>query len=721
MAHLSSTEKRFYFLAKLLFFCGLYFVQYAANAQVAGIFKDIILETDTNRFKRSSNTVEWRNTEYFTFRYTDRDQAATLKIVPFNPESIAWLKFLPSAEVQAIDSLRWWPAENCYKLRVRFADLSRNNNLVLTWAYQLKSADKEAYEEINLLPYTEVFTQFKPQDDNLYIGEEKVLEVPCNRATAVKADNLWVMENPNFDYKLREENNVLYLHLIPKEVGYKLLKIKLQTRRPFLNRSRQVSYDLQPIEQRLTVKTGRLTFLNPDRKEVNMETQLGKGIEIQVDNHRNLQLRKTYRIEDQQESGGGFVGELYTRSLLSGDKVLCWIRPFALHKISDGYLYLKDGDEPKFITNLSISEKTQIMRVSVMPEGGEWTDNLSVKPTQTVDVRIEGKGMNAAKFQFGDEVKATQDTSFMADNMQVYRLKVSIGMIQRKIPVLFNKKPTGFELHVREFQRPHELNFVQLSYGDTPVSVTTLDKPVMYDKTMRDIVISFLPQLIDQNEKLFGKQHLSLEINLYNVRKDLIETKKIENITVCPDETSARFAYYDSRDCRKEQLNLNGYLAHKTYDLPDWTTIEIIIKHNSSKYSYEGYTQRISLILQKHFTFDVDVSFPAGLLVKRFDEGGVGRLSGISTAILAQFSFYKPDKIQKLKPFRIGAGALAINAFNFNNSAEIQRDVGLVVLGSIFPTRTGSKFSFPLYGGFGYLLNAERWFAIFGPGVQISF
>lgn len=704
-------------LKRIIVFFLLWNYIFTADAQVVGLFKEVLIETDTNTFKRSQHIVEWQDSDYFAFGYNDRDQTVTLRMQAFNPESIDWLKISPSADYQLIDSLRRWP--DGYKVRLRFTDLSRANTLAITWIYKLKSAENEAFDELKLLPYNETYLSPQFREEDLYIGEEKVFELGCNRASNVRADNIWTSDK-YFDYKIREHNNALYLHLVPKELGNKLLKIKIQTRRPFLTRNKQITYDLPLLEQRFTIKTGRLAFLSPDRKEVNMENPLGKGIEIQIDNHRNLLLRKTYRIEDQQESGGGFVGELYTRSMLSGDKVLCWIRPFALHKISDGYLYLKDGDEPRFITNLTISEKTQITKVSVMHEGGDWTDNSSVNPTETIDVRLEGKGMSTAYFQFG-ELEARRDSSFISDNMQIYRLKVPLALMQRKIGILHNKKPTGFELSVREYQKPHILDFVQLSYGTTPVPITELDKPVMYDKTIRDVVFSFRPERLDDDGKLFGKQYISIEINLYNVRKDLIETKKIENIVVCPDESSPRFAFYDIRDCRKEQINLNSYLAHKTYDLPDWTTIELIVKHNSNKYGQEGYVQRTSIILQKHYTFDVDVSFPAGLLVKRFDEGGVGRLSGISTAILAQFSFYKPDKIQKLKPFRIGVGALAINAFNFNNDVNIQRDVGLVVLGSIFPTRTGSKFSFPLYGGFGYLLNAERWFVVFGPGIQISF
>jgi len=87
--------------------------------------------------------------------------------------------------------------------------------------------------------------------------------------------------------------------------------------------------------------------------------------------------------------------------------------------------------------------------------------------------------------------------------------------------------------------------------------------------------------------------------------------------------------------------------------------------------------------------------------------------------MLAQFSFYQRNEIQKLRPFKIGAGFLAKNAFNFNENAE--RDLGIVVLGSVYPTKKNRKFSFPLYAGMGYFLNESKFFFLIGPGISINF
>jgi hypothetical protein len=37
---------------------------------------------------------------------------------------------------------------------------------------------------------------------------------------------------------------------------------------------------------------------------------------------------------------------------------------------------------------------------------------------------------------------------------------------------------------------------------------------------------------------------------------------------------------------------------------------------------------------------------------------------------------------------------VALNAFNLSNNQDVQRDLGLVVLGSVVPVRTGARLTF---------------------------
>ena len=168
----------------------------------------------------------------------------------------------------------------------------------------------------------------------------------------------------------------------------------------------------------------------------------------------------------------------------------------------------------------------------------------------------------------------------------------------------------------------------------------------------------------------------------------------------------ARATFYADKQCRTDPLSLNALLGRKTYDLDEWSRIVVTVKHQASQYGEPGYAQTVELVLKRRYKFDIDVSFPAGLLTRKQGESSFGNLGGISLATLAQFSFYSPTKINRLRPYKIGAGFVALNAFNLGSSSA-NRDLGLVILGSVYPTRREAKFTFPLYLGGGFLLGTS--------------
>ncbi|MEP4599258.1 MAG: hypothetical protein ABJZ92_23835, partial [Cyclobacteriaceae bacterium] len=133
--------------------------------------------------------------------------------------------------------------------------------------------------------------------------------------------------------------------------------------------------------------------------------------------------------------------------------------------------------------------------------------------------------------------------------------------------------------------------------------------------------------------------------------------------------------------------------------------------------------KKIQVYLKRRYNFDIDVSFPGGLLIlkKANGERDFANFSGVSFAMLAQFSFYQEGKIAKYQPYKIGAGFIAIDAFNFSENAQ-NRDVGLVVIGSIYPSSGANrKLTFPLYAGFGFLMKEEKFFSLIGPGIRVRF
>ncbi|NJK93979.1 MAG: hypothetical protein HC905_02765 [Bacteroidales bacterium] len=127
------------------------------------------------------------------------------------------------------------------------------------------------------------------------------------------------------------------VHLLPISSDNKEVKIRLQTFVPYITPDRQISYDIPPVRQMFRVKTSRLVFLNPDKQEITFDesTRLN-GIEIQMDNGRFLTVGKTYRIENQEQPGGALIAELFTKSNLTNDKMLCIFRPFNFHRKTSG-------------------------------------------------------------------------------------------------------------------------------------------------------------------------------------------------------------------------------------------------------------------------------------------------------------------------------------------------------------------------------------------------
>jgi hypothetical protein len=214
-----------------------------------------------------------------------------------------------------------------------------------------------------------------------------------------------------------------------------------------------------------------------------------------------------------------------------------------------------------------------------------------------------------------------------------------------------------------------------------------------------------------------------MDITITGRNNELIEVKTIENIVICPGIRSPRAEHYNRSDCGLTQFDLNKYFRKKTSSLDIWSRINIKVSNQKEKYSSGGTTQEFDIILKKASSFDVEVSFPAGLItVSKPNPGSedqrLGQLTGISIAMIAQFTFYHPEKINVQRPYKIGAGFLALNTFNFSDDAE-NRDIGLVVLGSIYPTTKDVKLTFPLYVGGGYQLKNQKWFFLIGPGIRI--
>jgi hypothetical protein len=701
------------------FLSGNVFVIKAQSGNETGIysyFSQVVLNVDTLSFTSKSDIYLIKNESYLLFEYKEESAIVELKLYP--NESILRNKkisIVSSPDFTQLDSLTF-VNNQYYTTRLRFSSISQSDFLYIRFLIQ--EIGKQTITDLKIFPFHNTIASISVKDDELFIGEEKQFEIFTNNRNNIVYTNGWKKQE-DFEYRIYDRNGTPTIAIVPLNLGNKNFLLNVETKKPHFDKTKKPVYYTSLLKYSFSVKSSRLSFLKMDKRELVRDNNFLDGIEIQIDNHRNLQIHKTYRIEDREEGGGPLIAELYTVRKLSNDRVLCLIRPYQLHFAKNGYLFIKDGDQPVFVTNVDILPETKISKISILREGKNWTSDLHVFPGETIEIRLEGEALSRAKFQLEDISYMVLDTVSSSDKNQNFKVKIPVDVKKRSLDLYQSTRKTGFYISIQEYQRPKELDFVLVDYGAGKKPASMLNQAVLFSSTVKDIVLSFDPSKIEDAHFLYGKQFLEVDIRITGRRDELIEFQKIEYIEICPGNTSPRVAFYESSSCNKQDISINAILSRKTFSLDHWSKIELVIRHKKDKYGGQGFTQKIEIFLQKSVLFDVDVSFPAGLVIKKVGVDGFPGLGGISLAMLAQFSFYEKNKIKRLKPYKVGAGFLAQNAFNFNPDAQ-DRDLGIVVLGSVYPTRKDSKLSFPLYAGFGYFLNQDKFFYLIGPGIRVS-
>ncbi|MBT9145997.1 MAG: hypothetical protein DDT42_01876 [candidate division WS2 bacterium] len=380
------------------------------------LFLDVVLKIDTSSYSLNNNRYVFQNQSYLAFRHKDKQPEVELLFYPLVYNPSVELRLMPSGQFEEVDSLLY--INGSYRTVIQFTDLSSSQFVSLIFE-EKRGGQKIQYHEIKLLPNLVPVVRLPRKDDDLFIGEVKEFVLTTQYQDYIRTSPDWV-STADYDYRILYDQG-LKLQLLPKVAGKLEISITPTTRKFYINAEGEFVNQAKPIKATFNVKNTRLQFLSVDVSEIPFEFSTPRGIEIQIDYNRNLQLKKTYRIEDQIEPGGVFIGELYTRSMLNNDKVLCWIRPFALHKISDGYLYLKDGDESKFITNLNINPKQSISKVSILREGGDWSNTLSLNPGENAFLKIEGTGLNKATFSLDEGIELKPDTVNSNENVRSFR------------------------------------------------------------------------------------------------------------------------------------------------------------------------------------------------------------------------------------------------------------------------------------------------------------
>lgn len=713
--------KKTFFL--FCFIWGNYFIANAQLKPIQQLFKEVNVRVDTIDHKLTEYLFDYKGTKRLFFPANGHEQTVEIRFNPKKVDTLTKLHLIPSADFEVLDSFVLID-RSYYRTRIKFLDLKPNCEPSLIFTLEKPDTNSTPINyELPLQPFFRVSLKADEQTHQVYRGEEKSVSLEGQNLFNLQFDEDW-QKSANFEYKVEEDDPDLKVRVRSQREGKNKLEFELKTLTPYPDLSqKKLVHETKKISLSFDTKPGRLHFLNPDHDYVFFDENSTHTEELRIQYHPSIQMNKTYRIENRQESGR-LIAEITTRSVVDNDYVLCDITTYAIHRSRDSYLYIKEGTKALFMTNFDITHRPEIEQVYLMREGQEWTQQMGVSPGEKIEVRLEGNGLFLANISFED-CKSSVDSSRLSETTAFYEVEIPKDISRKRISIFINQRKSKFELNLREFSRPAGFDFVSVDYSGKKIPLLDehFDKMIFYGESINDITIYFDPDKIDKEDELFGIQHLNIEVRILDNNNKLIDIQKIDNITICPGSSSSRHSFYDKSKCRETNfVNVNEFLLRKTYNLEAFQQVVIEIKHEEGKYrNPRSMSKKFNIIAERERNMDVQVSFPAGLLVKEFSQSGIGNLTGISTSVLAQLSFYDPKRIGKTRPYKVGAGFVAINAFNFSEAAADTRDIALLVMGSFEPVRQSGRFSLPIYLGFGYLLQKEDWVAIFGPGFQIQF
>jgi hypothetical protein len=219
------------------------------------------------------------------------------------------------------------------------------------------------------------------------------------------------------------------------------------------------------------------------------------------------------------------------------------------HRQADGYLFIKDGDVAKYITNFDITPRPRISTISVLHRGGDWGGNTTISPGETVDVRLEGESLLKGRYHFDGGNIIPSDSSTRSEKVLIYRVQVPLSSVRKRIAIFDGSTATEFGLNVKEAQRPHPLNFVQVNYGNGPHPVTQFNGPILYDKTIPDVVFSFNTNAIDESGNLYGRQYLTMDVRTVDDKGNLIDQRSVDQLVVITKATTAKWVISVSTTC----------------------------------------------------------------------------------------------------------------------------------------------------------------------------
>ncbi|MFK7936353.1 MAG: hypothetical protein AB8G22_22755, partial [Saprospiraceae bacterium] len=440
-------------------------------------FEDAMINIKEGKFKLSKDTLRMNKDLYLAFPFTEENAIAEINLIPPSFRQHKQVTFLPSGDYEIIDTLVNFNNEY-YRTKIQFSNLCKSEFISLIFSIDTDLRIEPFIYEIKLFPTTKTHLQLRLKNNELFIGEERSVIIETNHLDNVILNEEWTSDLP-VNYKFSRRKGNLRLHLRSDRAGKQPFKLSLKTNKPQQISDGSLVWYTNIIDTTFTVKQAKLRFLEVNQQEVVWEDPTVRTqLELEMDYAPNLQLEKTYRLEAQEGAGGILMGELFTRSILANGRVLCWLRPYDYHQRADGYLYLKDGDRAKFITNFSVLPAPKISAIEILRDGEDWTSDPSIRPGEALEIRVKGQRLRRADIQFEGLQNVQLDSVVRRNDELLYTANVPLNIRKKRIEVISSGEPTGKVFKVKEFQRARQFDFIDVQYNESTQNLNNINKPI---------------------------------------------------------------------------------------------------------------------------------------------------------------------------------------------------------------------------------------------------
>jgi hypothetical protein len=320
--------------------------------QTEPLIQNATVTIDSLNYSIQKNTILLNGLNHLYF-FVDRENP-TLTLTISTASSIQGIRLTDAPDYEIIDTLKEL-SHSVFKAKIKLNDILKGQNAV-TFKIKGKNGNDSIYR-LPLFPIARPDFTLNNFDKTLFQGEQKIIEIPVENGFNIKEENAFVL-GKDFDYKMSVILNFLEITIKPHFVGSKTISIPVSTILPVVDDQNKITNGINPLKINVNVKTFRLTYINFDKKTVFFNAEAKGKEQIMIDYNPFLEPNQKYKIEDEEGGNGNLIGELFVQSYLENSKkLLCIIKPLALHKMSDGYLFIKDGEKNRFICNLNIVEK----------------------------------------------------------------------------------------------------------------------------------------------------------------------------------------------------------------------------------------------------------------------------------------------------------------------------------------------------------------------------